>query len=114
MKEYFIILILDLLFLAFIGKPMFEKMIKEITNKAPVYNIYGIILSYFFIFLGFKYFVINKKMTSKDAFILGLVIYGVFEMTNLALFDKYNYQVAILDTLWGGILFYLSNEIYNI
>jgi uncharacterized membrane protein len=113
MKEYLIILILDLVYLTYIGKPIFDKTIKDITNKMPVYNIYGIILSYVFILLAFKYFIINKKMSSKDAFILGLVIYGVFDMTNLALFDKYNINTAIIDTLWGATLFYLSKEIYD-
>ena len=104
---YLNLLILDALYLSFIGKPLFDKMIKNISKKEPSYNVFGIIGSYLFLILGLQYFIINKKMTPNDAFILGLVIYGVFDMTNLALFEDYDIKVAIIDILWGAILFYL-------
>jgi uncharacterized membrane protein len=46
-----------------------------------------------------------------DAFILGIVIYGVYETTNYAIFDKWNIQALTLDTLWGGILFAITTKI---
>ena len=110
---YFNLLVLDTIYLSFIGKPLFEKMIKNITKKNPSYNIVGILGSYFFLLLGLQYFIINKNMTPNDAFILGLVIYGVFDMTNLALFDGYDIKIAIIDMLWGGILFYLVTKIIS-
>ena len=46
-----------------------------------------------------------------DAFILGVVIYGVYETTNYALFDKWSLKAVILDTIWGGSLFALTTMI---
>ena len=54
----------------------------------------------------------SKNDTSKrsvlDAFLLGFVIYGVFDLTNLAIFKKYDNMVALMDMLWGGTLFALT------
>jgi uncharacterized membrane protein len=46
-----------------------------------------------------------------DAFIFGVVIYGVYETTNYALFNKWRMTAVILDTLWGGSLFALTTMI---
>ena len=66
--------------------------------------------------LGLNYFVLlNKKLSKKqkliDALILGLVIYGVFETTNLAIFDNWLKEAVIIDTVWGSILFTLTTII---
>jgi uncharacterized membrane protein len=39
--------------------------------------------------------------------LFGLVLYGVFNATNMAIFSNYNIHVAILDTLWGTCLFFV-------
>lgn len=38
--------------------------------------------------------------------LFGLVLYGVFNATNFAIFSNYSPTVAILDTLWGTFLFF--------
>jgi uncharacterized membrane protein len=43
-----------------------------------------------------------------NAFWSGLAIYAVFDGTNLALFKKYPIDLAIADTIWGGILFSIT------
>lgn len=77
-------------------------------------NIYGALLSYLCIFLIFLIFIvprIDKEKTlidyAKETGSLGLLVYGVYNFTNLALFEKYSLKIAMLDTLWGGILFTL-------
>ena len=40
-----------------------------------------------------------------DAFLLGLVIYGIYEFTNKAILTKWTYTTVVMDTVWGGILF---------
>lgn len=51
------------------------------------------------------YFIILPKRSVFDAAILGMVIYGVFDMTNHALFKNYNLTTGIIDVVWGAILF---------
>jgi uncharacterized membrane protein len=54
---------------------------------------------------GIHYFIIREKKSLYDAFLLGFIIYAVYETTNLALIKKWSPVIAIIDTLWGGILF---------
>ena len=48
-----------------------------------------------------------------DAFLLGLFIYGIFEFTSGAIFKKWETFPLIVDTLWGGILYFLTYFIYK-
>jgi uncharacterized membrane protein len=71
-------------------------------------NFLGAIICYIFLIFGINYFIIKPKRSIQDAFLLGLVIYGVFETTNITLFSKWSWLTVIIDTLWGGILFALT------
>jgi len=51
----------------------------------------------------------NANLT--QAFILGATTYGIYEFTNMALFKDWDYKMAMIDTLWGGILYSLSTYI---
>ena len=59
----------------------------------------------------------TKGELAKRAGILGFVIYGTFDFTNLAVFSNYELFLGILDTFWGAILFslttYISLSIFN-
>jgi uncharacterized membrane protein len=39
---------------------------------------------------------------------LGIIIYGVYETTTYATLQKWKLETVVKDTLWGGILFYLT------
>ena len=55
-----------------------------------------------------NYFILKQRRSVMDAFILGIVIYGVYETTTYALLKKWSIQTVMIDTLWGGILFGLT------
>ncbi len=38
----------------------------------------------------------------------GLLIYAFYDLTNLALFEKWTIVVTVVDILWGMCLFYLT------
>jgi uncharacterized membrane protein len=40
--------------------------------------------------------------------LLGLLIYGVYDTTSLAIYKKYKWNIALQDTLWGGALLGLT------
>jgi uncharacterized membrane protein len=67
-------------------------------------NFIGVFGSYLLIVFALYYFIIKEKKSVFDAFVLGVVLYGVFDFTNIALFKKYDLVIALIDTLWGGIL----------
>jgi uncharacterized membrane protein len=62
-------------------------------------------LTYLVLIFGYYYFVICKKLSPTDAFILGLFVYGTYEGTNIAIFKNWSPYVALIDTIWGGVLF---------
>jgi uncharacterized membrane protein len=67
---------------------------------------------------GLNYFIIKPRKSVTDAFLLGIVIYGVYETTNYALFSNWSIISVIIDTLWGGLLFattaYVVEKIKNV
>jgi len=99
-----IFLILDFLFLGLM-KNYFNYQVKLIQGTPLKANLFGALLSYLFLLIGLNYFIIIPKKNVSDAFLLGLIIYGVFDATNYAMFKEYLITTLIIDTLWGGILF---------
>jgi uncharacterized membrane protein len=61
---------------------------------------------YFFL----AYMLLQTKST-KQAFIYGTCIYGVYDFTNHAIFDKYDWKFGLMDTLWGGVLFVITRQL---
>lgn len=105
-----IILLLDYIYLSFI-KDFFNTQIKLVQGSGIEVNYIGVILCYLFIIFGINYFIIKEKKGPIDAFLLGLVIYAVYETTNLALLKKWKLSTVIIDSLWGGILFAITTYI---
>lgn len=89
----------------------FNTLIQKITKEKMNFNNNKAIIAYIFLILGIYHFIIkdinidNIKQKLKDAFILGIVIYGTFDFTNGSIFQHYDLQTSIIDTLWGGTLF---------
>lgn len=112
-----IVVLIDSVYLTLIA-PYFKYQVKLVQNSPMKINYLGAILSYIFIIVGLNYFIIKPRKSVSDAFLLGIVIYGIFEATNLALFKNWLMMTVILDTLWGGILFaltaYIVEKIRNI
>jgi hypothetical protein len=94
------------------------------SDLPPVSKMAGLI-AWFLIVLGMYVFVIDKIKSLKDVFIYGviyaIVIYGVFDFTNVALFSeqKYPWDVVLTDIISGIIttvltllfFFYLKQSI---
>lgn len=108
-----IMLILDSFYLTtFSG--YFNKVVNHIQGEKIKFNIIGAILCYLLLIYGINYFIIDPRKPLMDAFILGIVIYGVFETTNYAIFKNWTLGALALDTLWGGILFTLTTYLVRL
>jgi uncharacterized membrane protein len=102
----------DFVYLSLI-RGYFENQIKKVQGSAVKFNLLGATLCYMFLIFGINYFIIKPRKSVSDAFLLGLVIYGVYETTNYALLSNWSILTVIMDTLWGGILFALTTFIVN-
>ena len=78
------------------GRPVIFRMIAAI----PVYIAMTILLLSFPSSVG-------------EAFILGACVYIVYDFTSFALLKDYRLDVAIMDSVWGGVLFSAVYWIYN-
>jgi len=106
-----IMILLDAIFLYNI-KDFANKQILSIQGSSITMKFSSVILCYVILTLGLNYFIINNNKSILDAFILGIVIYGVYETTNYALFDKWLQSFAVMDTIWGGVTFALTTKIF--
>jgi uncharacterized membrane protein len=94
-------------------KDYFLNQIKLVQGSEPKVNFLGAALCYIFLIAGINYFIIKPKKSVNDAFLLGIVIYGVYETTNYALLKNWSIFTVIIDTLWGGLLFAFTTYIVN-
>ena len=94
-------------------KDFFNKQIKSVQGSDVKVNYLGVALCYIFLVAGINYFIIKPRKSVNDAFLLGIVIYGVYETTNYALLKNWSIFTVIIDTLWGGLLFAFTTYIVN-
>ena len=124
-----IILALDAVFLT-LAKDIFARQVMLVQGTAMKVNIPSAAVCYILIVLGLYYFVLRHiivpNATSaaaaiqtmrigdgvKAAFFLGILVYGVYETTTLAILRNWSPMTALIDTTWGGTLFALSAYIF--
>jgi uncharacterized membrane protein len=99
-----IFMLLDFIFIS-LNKTNFESQIIRVQHFAVNLKIFGAIACYLFLIGGLYYFILRNHESVLDAFLLGLVIFGVFETTNYAMFKNWQLMTVLMDVLWGGIVF---------
>jgi uncharacterized membrane protein len=98
---------LDFVYLTLM-KGYFSNQVKAVQGAPLKINYLGAAICYIFLITGLNYFIIKPRKSVTDAFLLGIVIYGVYETTNYALFSNWSIISVIIDTLWGGLLFAIT------
>ena len=105
-----ILVFVDSLYLKHIA-PHFGKMIAGIQGS-PMRMKLGAAVVVYIALLGLWFTFVFKEKDTLDfwntisrAFLLGLFTYAVYDFTNLALIKDYRLDLAVIDTVWGGLLF---------
>ena len=99
-------LVLDLPMILSINKDMYKNLFDNINDGAIVELsniIIGGIVAYLLLAYGLYNFAIVEKSVYKGA-LFGLVVYGVYNFTNLAVIAKYGLTQSIIDTVWGSFV----------
>jgi uncharacterized membrane protein len=94
-----LLIVFDIPWLLFI-RHSFGNMIQSIQKQPLTVKFTPAIVVYF----AMAYLVLETS-TPLQAFFVGAAVYAVYEFTNLSTINKWSAQIAIQDTLWGGILF---------
>ena len=126
-----IILALDAVFL-YTAKDLFARQVMLVQGTAMKVNITSAAICYSLIVVGLYYFVLRHIIVpnatsaaaaiqtmrlqegTKAAFFLGILVYGVYETTTLAILRNWNPMTALIDTTWGGTLFALSAYMFYV
>ena len=108
-----VLISIDFIYLS-IMKTYFERQVEKVQGSPLKMNFLGALLSYVFLIIGLNYFIIKPHKSVSDAFLLGLIIYGVYDTTNYALFKNWSLITVLLDTLWGGLLFASTTYIVSL
>ncbi len=105
LKTAAIIFLVDLFWL-FTGGIYARKMTERIQGS-PLQMRYGsVVLVYLFLA-----YMLLQTTSAQQAFLYGVCIYGVYDFTNHALLENYDWKFGIADTLWGGVLFVVARHL---
>ena len=107
-----IVLLLDWIYLSSFSN-YFSKVFKEIQGSKLELKIPSAALCYVFIVFSIYYFGFVLNIGLLNMFILGFIIYGIYELTNHATIKNWPLFMVIVDTLWGGILYASSFSVSN-
>ena len=115
MKEivtiYILLIIFDAIYFMFV-KNLFDTQVKAVQGSSIKVDILAFLLCYIFIAFALYYFIIREKKSILNAFLLGVSIYAIYELTNKAILNNWKWTTVLLDTLWGGCLFAIVTKIY--
>ena len=116
--EFFIalisFLILDALWLGFVMKSFYKEALGVLIKTSP--NLFFALITYLILIFGIVNFVIPKAENSIFKALLfgalfGLVVYGVYDFTNLAVIKDYPLKLAVVDWIWGMVVCGLVSSI---
>lgn len=109
-----ILLVLDAIYL-YSTRSMSGDLVRRMQGaaKTPL-RILGIVFVYACIAALLYVFILRDKRGPADAFLLGLCVYGIYDGTNYAIFKNYPIPFAVMDTIWGGVLFATTTWLTNI
>lgn len=102
----------------FMGR-RFMSMVERIQKKPTKIRVWAMVGAYAFMVLGHVLFVLpqtKKSQTSalRTGFVFGVILYGVFELTNAAVFRDWDLRLAFVDIAWGGFVFAVAAWLFSL
>tara|TARA_B100001057_G_C22217243_1_gene706871 strand:- start:72 stop:485 length:414 start_codon:yes stop_codon:yes gene_type:complete len=109
-----IFLIIDIIWLSFATKSFYRPFLGDLISEKPVLWAAG--LFYILYMFGMAVIVIQPciepSALSKSlftGFVFGLVAYGTYNLTNMAVIKDWSPTVVFVDMFWGGALTAVSS-----
>ena len=119
MKSFLIamvlILILDVTWIGFLIQGLYKEQLSPMLrfkadgNLDPI--LWPALMVYLLLPLGIWAFVLPKGHPEESlllvagwGFLLGLIIYGVYDFTNYSLLKDWTLKITLVDWVWGGVL----------
>ena len=106
-----LMIIFDAIWLS-LNKNMYARMVAKIQNGSNmVVRLVPAIAAYIIMYIGMIFVVLPniKSKSFKDvvrvAGLFGFCVYGIWNATNMAIFENFDWRVALLDTTWGTVMY---------
>ena len=98
--------ILDYIWFFYLGsvEKMYAPMFQAIQQKVVPVHIVSAVFAWVLLVIGLQVFVFNREQLDNTialAVVYGVVVYGVYNLTNMATLEKFTFNNALVDTLWG-------------
>lgn len=100
------------------NKQKYAQMVRTVQHKPMTVKTQAAIVAYTAMVLGLVFFVIPAARAdpaqckfyraAKYGALFGFIVYAIYNATNYAIFQDYSLDVAILDTIWGTTVYFLS------
>lgn len=103
-KTLVLLLFLDMLWIGLFFKSRFSRMIQNVQGSPMKIRVSGAVVAYIAL-LALAVMFLPKVGSPIEAFALGFFTYAVYDGTNYATLSKWDAKLAIMDSLWGGVLF---------
>ena len=114
LASFFTIIIADYIWLGLIAKKFYVDQltpIGRITGDKFEPILWAAAIVYLLLAVGIVFFALpkvdlqaNYGTTFAIGALLGLVVYGVYDMTNYLTLKDYPIQIALADTAWGSVV----------
>ena len=105
-----LLIIIDIGYL-YLLSDYFSSVVRNIQGTGIKLRFIPVIFIYLIMSFAIHFFVLKNNQPSYHAFILGVVIYSVFDLTNHSIFNNWTVPLIFIDSLWGGILLYITTII---
>lgn len=109
-----VLLVLDLGWLRLFMGPKYQSMIPKIQGSKMIINSYSAMGAYVLMLVALVNIVIKYNLSYLDTFIFGFCLYGVYDLTCGAVFKNWDFQLALIDMLWGGLVYVMSVYLANV
>ena len=108
---------LDLIWIG-LNKTMYKRMVENVQHSKLKFRITSAVIAYCAMIISLTLFVIpaalkdpsknNVYKALKYGASHGFIIYTIYNATNFAVFENYPLDVAVIDTIWGTTVYFLS------
>lgn len=104
-----IFLLIDMVWLLWLGRSLYVSEIGDILRQPP--NMGAAAAFYVLYVTGLMIMVIWPAVQSQSVVqgliygaLLGLIAYGTYDLTNLAVMKGFTTKIAVIDMIWGTVL----------
>ena len=107
-KTLTVFLAIDLVYLGIIRRDFMFSYFKKINcGQKPVFRMLVGLGAWALLALALERWIIHRRRGRRallDAALLGLIIYGVYDLSNKATINAWTWMFSIQDMIWGAVL----------